>query len=52
MTRSATLLGMEIDPDGAREIAARSRGTPRIANRMLRRVRDFAQIYYDNVITR
>ena len=52
VTRSATLLGMEIDPDGAREIAARSRGTPRIANRMLRRVRDFAQIYYDNVITR
>ena len=52
VTRSAMLLGMEIDPDGAREIAARSRGTPRIANRMLRRVRDFAQIYYDNVITR
>ena len=52
VTRSATLLGMEIDPDGAREIAARSRGTPRIANRMRRRVRDFAQIYYDNVITR
>ena len=52
VTRSATLLGMEIDPDGAREIAARSRGTPRIANRMLRRVRDFAQVYYDNVITR
>ena len=52
VTRSATLLGMEMDPDGAREIAARSRGTPRIANRMLRRVRDFAQIYYDNVITR
>ena len=52
VTRSATLLGMEIDLDGAREIAARSRGTPRIANRMLRRVRDFAQIYYDNVITR
>ena len=52
VTRSATLLGMEIDPDGAREIAARSRGTPRIANRMLRRVRDFAQIYYDTVITR
>ena len=52
VTRSATLLGMEIDPDGAREIAARSRGTPRIANRMLRRVRDFAQVFYDNVITR
>ena len=52
VTRSATLLGMHIDPDGAREIAARSRGTPRIANRMLRRVRDFAQVFYDNVITR
>jgi len=52
VTRSATLLGMEIDPDGAREIASRSRGTPRIANRMLRRVRDFAQLFYDGVITR
>ena len=52
VTRSATLLGMEIDPDGAREIAARSRGTPRIANRMLRRVRDFAQVKADGVITK
>ena len=52
VTRSATLLGMEIDPDGAREIASRSRGTPRIANRMLRRVRDFAQVFYGGVITR
>lgn len=52
VTRSASLLGMEIAPDGAMEIAARSRGTPRIANRMLRRVRDFAQIYHDGVITR
>lgn len=52
VTRSAALLGMEIDPDGAREIASRSRGTPRIANRMLRRVRDFAQIFYDGIITR
>ncbi len=43
---------MEIDPEGAKEIASRSRGTPRIANRMLRRVRDFAQIFYDGVITR
>lgn len=50
--RSATLLGMEIDPAGAMEVAARSRGTPRIANRMLRRVRDFAQVYYDGVITK
>ena len=52
VTRSAALLGMEIDPDGAMEIASRSRGTPRIANRMLRRVRDFAQVYHDGVITR
>ena len=52
ITRSANLLGMQIDPDGALELASRSRGTPRIANRMLRRVRDFAQIYYDGVITR
>lgn len=52
VTRSASLLGIEIAPDGAMEIAARSRGTPRIANRMLRRVRDFAQIYHDGVITR
>lgn len=52
VTRSATLLGMEIDPDGAAEIASRSRGTPRIANRLLRRVRDFAQVYHDGVITR
>ena len=52
VTRSAALLGMEIDPSGALEIASRSRGTPRIANRMLRRVRDFAQVYHDGVITR
>jgi len=52
VTRSAALLGMEIDPDGAMEIASRSRGTPRIANRMLRRVRDFAQVYHDGIITR
>ena len=52
VTRSASLLGIEIAPDGAMEIASRSRGTPRIANRMLRRVRDFAQIYHDGVITR
>jgi len=42
--RSASLLGIEIDDEGAMEIASRSRGTPRIANRLLRRVRDFAQI--------
>ena len=52
ITRSAGLLGMEIKKEGAMEIASRSRGTPRIANRMLRRVRDFAQIFYDGVITR
>ncbi len=52
VTRSAALLGIDIAPDGAAEIASRSRGTPRIANRMLRRVRDFAQIYHDGVITR
>lgn len=52
ITRSATLLGMEIDPDGALELASRSRGTPRIANRFLRRVRDFAEVYYNGVITK
>ena len=49
--RSAALLGIEIEPSGAREIASRSRGTPRIANRLLRRVRDFAQVCHDGVIT-
>lgn len=44
VTRSAGILGMEITGDGAREIAGRSRGTPRIANRLLKRVRDFAQV--------
>ena len=52
VTRSATLFGMQIDPGGAEEIASRSRGTPRIANRILRRVRDYAQIYYNGVISR
>ena len=52
VTRSANLFGMQIDPDGAMEIASRSRGTPRIANRILRRVRDYAQVYYDGVITK
>lgn len=52
VTRSATLFGMQIDPAGATEIASRSRGTPRIANRILRRVRDYAQVYYDGIITR
>ena len=52
VTRSAGILNVSIAPEGAMEIARRSRGTPRIANRMLRRVRDFAQLYYDGVITR
>jgi Holliday junction DNA helicase RuvB len=50
--RSAGLLKIGIDPDGAVEIARRSRGTPRIANRLLRRVRDFAEVRADGVITR
>ena len=50
--RSAGILGVNIEPDGAMEIASRSRGTPRIANRLLRRVRDFAQVKADGVITR
>jgi Holliday junction DNA helicase RuvB len=50
VTRSAGLLGVEIDSDGAYEIASRSRGTPRIANRLLKRVRDFAQVKGDGKI--
>ena len=50
--RSAGILNVEIEPEGAMEIARRSRGMPRIANRMLRRVRDFAQVVADGVITR
>src|SRR6266704_2441776 len=49
--RSSGILGMEIDPQGASELARRSRGTPRIANRLLRRVRDYAQVRADGVIT-
>ena len=52
VTRSAAILGIPIEPDGAFEIAARSRGTPRIANRLLRRVRDFAMVYGQGVIDR
>ena len=52
VTRSAGILDAPIEPDGAMEIACRSRGTPRIANRMLRRVRDFAQVVGDGVITK
>jgi Holliday junction DNA helicase RuvB len=51
VTRSARLLDVPIEPDGAAEIARRSRGTPRIVNRLLRRVRDFAQVRADGVIT-
>src|SRR3954451_14327943 len=50
--RSAGLLGVEADPEGTAEIASRSRGTPRIANRLLRRVRDYAQVRADGVVTR
>lgn len=49
--RSASVLGVEIDIDGAKEIARRSRGTPRLANRLLKRVRDFAQVKYNGHIT-
>ena len=51
VTRSAHILNIEIDRDGALEIASRSRGTPRIANRMLKRARDFAEVVGDGVIT-
>ncbi|GLU48104.1 Holliday junction branch migration DNA helicase RuvB [Nocardiopsis ansamitocini] len=51
LTRSAGLLGAEIDPDAAVEIAGRSRGTPRIANRLLRRVRDYAEVRADGRLT-
>lgn len=50
--RSAKLLDVKIDEDGAFEVARRSRGTPRIANRLLRRVRDYAQVMYGGVVTR
>lgn len=50
--RSAGILGVPIEPEGAIELAKRSRGTPRIANRILRRVRDFAEVYGDGVITK
>ncbi len=51
VTRSANVLNIEIDEKGALEIAKRARGTPRIANRLLKRVRDFAQVKYDGKIT-
>lgn len=49
--RSASVLGVEIEEKGAAELAKRSRGTPRLANRLLKRVRDFAQVRYDGIIT-
>jgi holliday junction DNA helicase RuvB len=52
VTRGAGLLGLAIDPEGAREIARRSRGTPRVAGRLLRRVRDFAHVAGDGTVTR
>jgi Holliday junction DNA helicase RuvB len=52
VTRSAALLGVAIEADGALEIALRSRGTPRVANRLLRRVRDFAEVESDGRVTR
>ena len=52
LTRSAGLLGVRLRHDGATEIAGRSRGTPRVANRLLRRVRDYAEVRADGVVTR
>ncbi|MBO7690546.1 MAG: Holliday junction branch migration DNA helicase RuvB, partial [Clostridia bacterium] len=52
VTRSAGILGIEIDPEGAEELAKRSRGTPRIANRLLKRARDFAEVVGDGTITK
>ncbi len=51
IVHSAKILGVEIELNGARELARRSRGTPRLANRILKRVRDFAQVKYDGIIT-
>src|SRR6478735_6884455 len=52
LRRSARILGVPVTPDGAAEIAGRSRGTPRIANRLLRRVRDYAEVRADGVVTK
>jgi Holliday junction DNA helicase RuvB len=52
LARSATLLGVNLTPEGAEEIGGRARGTPRIANRLLRRVRDYAEVRADGRITR
>jgi Holliday junction DNA helicase RuvB len=50
--RSSKILNIQVDDDGAREIAGRSRGTPRIANRLLRRVRDYAEVRANGIVTR
>ena len=50
--RSARILGVEAEPEGIEEIAQRARGTPRVSNRLLRRVRDYAQVMADNVVTK
>ena len=52
LRRAARILDVDLRPDGGAEIAGRSRGTPRIANRLLRRVRDFAEVRADGVVTR
>ncbi len=52
VTRSASILGIGVEPEGAMELARRARGTPRIANRLLKRVRDFAEVMGDGVVTR
>ncbi len=52
LARSAGILGVQLQPDGAREIATRARGTPRIANRLLRRIRDFAEVDGERVVSR
>jgi Holliday junction DNA helicase RuvB len=51
VTRSASILEVELDPAGAQAIAARSRGTPRVANRLLKRVRDYAEVRMSGVVT-
>ena len=52
VNRSARILGVPVTPEGATEIAGRSRGTPRIANRLLRRVRDYAEVRADGIVSR
>lgn len=52
VARSGRLLGLELEPEGAQEIARRARGTPRIANRLLRRVRDYAEVKFNGLVSR